>query len=774
MKADLTGISITRREMLQSLGALVVVASRPEDTLAATSSTGTANLAPPFPPNPGELDSWIAIGKDGRVTAFFGKPDIGQGVDTAISQIVAEELDVSLESVDLVMADTALTCDQGGVSGSTGIQRGAIPLRNAAAEARALLVARAATKLGIPADRLQVNAGVISALDNPAKRVAYGELVTGSFNHPLEWNGKRGNTMEATGKAKPKSPDQYKLVGTSPQRREVPLKVFGKFEYIADFKRPNMLYGRALRPAVAGAKPVSVDEKSIASIAGAKVIRKGDFIGVVAKNEWDAIRAARTLKISWSKVPEPFVPHTAVHDYIRKAKPGKRSIEQTVGDVGAVFAKGKRVVEAEYEWPYQSHASLAPACAVAEVTAEGVTVWHSSQKPHATSEAIAKMLGLAPEKVRSVSVAGPGSYGRNDAGDAAGDAAVLSLMTGKPVRVQGGRSDGHGWDPKGPASVHTVRAALGEDGKIEAYQYMTKAFSRMEVATSESSPNDLLAGMLLGFQNPPVHMFGIPTDSYAFPNREMGWETIPSMLSNDSPLRTSSLRDPVGPQLFFASESFVDECSLAAGADPVEFRLRHLTDARDRAVVEAAAKKANWKPGPPGSRRGVRGDVATGRGFAYTERAGTLVAMIVDVEVERATGRVWPRRFVVAHDCGLIVNPQGLTLCIEGNVVQSAGRALFEEVTFDKRNVTSIDWISYPILDIADAPESIDVVLINRTDLPPSGAGEPATRPTAAAIANAIFDATGVRLRKAPFTPERVKAALDAQKSASTKAIASS
>ncbi len=757
MKTALPELALTRRQMLQSLGALFVVVSTPATTFGAASG---ATGMPKLPPDPGELDSWLAIGKDGRVTAFFGKPDIGLGVDTGVSQIIAEELDVSLDSVDLVMADTALTCNQGGVSGSTGIQRGAVPLRNAAAEARALLVARASAKLGIPVERLQVNAGVVSAIDDSTKRIAYGELVSGSFNHQLEWNGKQGNALVTTGKAKPKSPDQYKLVGTSPQRREVRLKVFGQFEYVADLKRPNMLHGRVIRPVFAGARPVSVDATSIASIPGARVVRKADFIGVVAESEWEAIQAARALKVSWSEVPEPFVPHTVVHDHIRKTKAAKREIEQTVGDVDAVFAKSDRVLEAEYEWPFQSHASLAPACAVAEVTAQGVTVWHSSQKPHATSEAIAKMLGLAVEKVRSVSMAGPGSYGRNDAGDAAGDAVVMSMLTGRPVRVQGARSDGHGWDPKGTASIHKVRAALGDDGKVEAYQFMSKGFSRMEVATAESQPNDLLAGMLLGFDNPPVHMFGIPTDVYTIPNREMGWETIPAMLTNDSPLRTSHLRDPLGPQLYFASESFLDECSLAAGADPVEFRLRHLTDTRHRAVVEAAAKQANWKSGPPGSRRSVRGDVVTGRGFAYSERNGTLVAMVVEVDVERATGRVWPRHFVVAHDCGLIVNPQALTLCIEGNVVQATSRALFEEVTFDKQNVTSLDWAGYPILDIMDAPESIDVVLINRTDLPPSGAGEPATRLTAAAIANAIFDATGVRLRKAPFTRERVKAVL--------------
>jgi nicotinate dehydrogenase subunit B len=761
MDAPAMRIPLTRRELLQSLGALIIVA--PAAAVASAAAAPATDLAagaarPPL--HPSELDSWLAIGKDGRVTAFFGKPDVGQGVDTAIAQIVAEELDVSLASVDMIMADTALTCDQGGVSGSTGIQRGAISLRNAAAEARAVLLARASTRLAMPIERLRVNAGIVSVTDTPTLRVAYGELVTGYFHHPLEWNGKYGNALVASGNARPKPADQYQLVGTSAQRRDITAKVFGRFEYVADIRRPNMLFGRVIRPTTAGARPLSVDESSVARIRGAKVVRKADFIGVVAGNEWDAIRAARSLKVNWSDVREPFVPSTAIHDYLRTAKPARREIERSVGDVGAAFTRGGQLVEAQYQWPFQSHASMAPACAVAEVTAAGATIWHSSQKPHATSAAIAKLLDLPTEKVRSVFTTGPGSYGRNDAGDAAADAAVMSLLTGRPVRVQGARSDGHGWDPKGAASIHMVRAMLGADGRLAAHQFMSKGFSRMDVNTAESQPNDVLAGMLLGFNNPPVHTFGIPGDAYEIPNREAGWETVDSMLSNASPLRTSHLRDPLGPQLYFAAESFIDECALAAGADPVEFRLRHLRDPRHIAVINAAVQRAQWEPGPPGYRRRTRGKLMTGRGFAYAQRGDTLVAMVVDVEMERSTGRVWPRRFVVAHDCGLIVNPQGLRLCIEGNIVQSTSRALFEEVSFDQRNVTSVDWASYPILDVLDAPESIDIVLINHPDSPPAGAGEPATRPTAAAIANAIFDATGVRIRTAPFTPARIRAAL--------------
>jgi CO/xanthine dehydrogenase Mo-binding subunit len=647
------------------------------------------------------------------------------------------------------------------VSGSTGIQRGAVPLRNAAAEARALLLAQAAAKLGTQADRLQVLAGVISSLDDTSRQTSYAELVAGSsFNHQLEWNGQYGNGLVASGKAKPKTPEQYTLVGTSVPRFDIPAKCFGQYEYVGDMRRPGMLYGRVLRPPVAGARPVAVDETSIARIAGAKVVRKGDFIGVVADNEWDAVQASRLLKITWSDSPEPFVAHTDIYDYLRNAPVAHRQVEKNVGDAEAVLAQGGQVVKAEYQWPYQSHASMAPACAVAEVTPEGVTVWHSSQKPHATSEGIAKMLGLTTDKVRSISTTGPGSYGRNDAGDAAADAVIMALVTGRPVRAQGARSDGHGWDPKGAASVHEVSAVLSKEGTLEAYRYFSKGFSRVEVSTVENKPNDLLAGMLVGFDNVSAQAFGVPEDGYDIPNRQMGWETVPSMLRNASPLRTSHFRDPLGPQLHFASECFIDECALAAGTDPVEFRLRHLKDPRHIAVVKAAAKKANWQAGAPGARRHRRGEVMIGRGFSYSARGETLVAMVAEVEVHRKTGRVWARHFVVAHDCGLIINPTNLRQCIEGNVVQSTSRALFEEVTFDKRNVTSVDWASYPVLDMKDCPETIDVVLLNHPESPAQGAGEPATRPTAAAIANAIFDATGARLRTAPFTPARVQAAM--------------
>jgi CO/xanthine dehydrogenase Mo-binding subunit len=322
------------------------------------------------------------------------------------------------------------------------------------------------------------------------------------------------------------------------------------------------------------------------------------------------------------------------------------------------------------------------------------------------------------------------------------------------------RHEGHGWDPKGPASVHKCRAALDASGKVVAFHFESKGFSRVDTDTNESDPRHSLAGHLLGLPLNPQHGFGVPAESYGFANKRMAWETIPPLLDRASPLRTAHLRDPVGPQLHFASESFIDEVAAATATDPVEFRLQYLTASRDIAVVKAAAERYGWqKRASPRADRG-KSDVVSGRGIAFAQRAGTVVAVIAEVEIDRRSGRVWPRKFVVAHDCGLIINPDGLRRTIEGNVVQMMSRALWEEVAFDRKSVTSVDWLTYPILDIKEAPETIDIVLIDRPELPPSGAGEPSSRPVAAAVANAIFDATGVRLRRAPFTPDRVKAAL--------------
>jgi len=381
-------------------------------------------------------------------------------------------------------------------------------------------------------------------------------------------------------------------------------------------------------------------------------------------------------------------------------------------------------------------------------------VWTGSQKPHFVRDGVARLLGMAPEKVRAIWVAGPGSYGRNDAGDAALDAAFLSKATGKPVRVQGMRADGTAWDPKGPACVHRARAAIDASGKVIGYEFVSKGFSRQHIATNESDPADSLVGQATGIPAKGTQIFGVPAESYGFENKLLAWETIAPLVENCSPLRTAHMRDPVGPEIHFGAEQFIDELAAAVGEDPVAFRLRYLTEARHQAVVKAAAEKAGWQARNSSER------TMKGRGIAFAERNGTAVAAVAEVEVERSTGRIWARRVVVAHDCGLVINPQGLRYTIEGNVVQGISRAVYEQVRFDRDAVSSVDWASYPILEMQDAPAAIEVVLINRPEVAPSGAGEPTMRVIPAAVANAFFDATGVRLRKAPLNAERVKTAL--------------
>src|SRR5262245_4264711 len=348
---------------------------------------------------------------------------------------------------------------------------------------------------------------------------------------------------------------------------------------------------------------------------------------------------------------------------------------------------------------------------------------------------------------------------RNDAGDAAMDAALLAKAVGKPVRLQYMRDQGTGWDPKGPASIHRARAAIDAAGKVIAYEFGSKAFPRVDVNSNESKPHDTLAGQLTGVALHSGDGFAVPEDSYGFANKRTYWETVSPLLDRGSPLRTSHLRDPIGPQVHFASESFMDEVAAALKLDPVAFRLQYVTDARDIAVIKAAAEKAGWQP-RVSPRQDQSGSKVSGRGFAYVQRHPTRVAMVAEVEVDRSTGKIWVRRFTVAHDCGQIINPDGLRQVIEGGVVQAISRTLWEEVRFNTKNVTSVDWLTYPILDITEAPETIDIVLIDRPEIPPTGAGEPATRPVAAAIVNAVFDATGVRIRRAPLSPDNVKSAL--------------
>jgi nicotinate dehydrogenase subunit B len=756
----------SRRALLKAGGALVVSVGAPialDTVLGIGQAFAQGALAqgtkPPLTPD--QLSSYIAINTDGTVSAFFGKMDMGQGLFVAIGQMVAEELDVPFKAVTVIMGDTATSVNQGGASGSTGIQMGGKQMRMAAAEARRVLVELAAAKLGLPADQLTVTDGTVHAKSDASKKATYAELIGGRyFNVQLDWNKQMGNPLYAPGKAKPKDPKYYKIVGQPIAREDIAPKVYAQEDFCTDVKVPGMVHGRMIRPAVAGAVPVRVDDSSIKDIPGAKVVWDKGFLGVVADKEWDAINAAQKLKVEWSDVKAPFPDQTALYEHIRKAGVRKREIGgKETGNVDEAFKTAARVVEAEYEWPFQSHACMGPACALVEIKDGNVTCWTGSQKPHFVQNGIALSLGIPVEKVRSIWVVGPGSYGRSDADDAAMDAAILANAVGKPVRVQYTREQATGWDPKGPASIHRARAAIDVAGNVVAYEFTSKGFSRLDVQTNGSKPPDTLAGQFRGVPLVVNDGFGVPAESYEFANKRMAWETIPPLLDRGSPLRSAHLRDPVGPQIHFASESFMDEVAAALNLDPVELRLRHVKDPRDVAVIKAAADKAGWQS-RPSPRRDQTGNKVSGRGIAYSQRNGTRCAIVAEVDIDRSTGKIWARKFTVAHDCGQIINPDGLKHTIEGNIVQGISRTLWEEVKFDAKTVTSVDWMTYPILDITETPETIDVVAINRPDTAPTGAGEPSIRPIAAAIANAIFDATGVRIRRVPFSPDRVKQAL--------------
>jgi nicotinate dehydrogenase subunit B len=751
---------LSRRAVLMGTGALVVSVGAPisVEMLAGMNSAYAQGAKPPLTPD--QLSSYIAVNADGTVSAFFGKMDMGHGLFVAIGQMVAEELDVPFKAVTVYMGDTATSVNQGGASGSTGIQLGGKQMRMAAAEARRVLLEMAAQKLGTPADQLIVVNGTVSAAFNRDKKTTYAELIGGRyFNVQLDWNKQMGNALYAPGKAQPKKPSEHKIVGKPIKREDVAPKVFAQEDFCTDIKVPGMVHGRMIRPAVAGQVPVKIDETSIKDIPGAKVVWDKGFLGVVADKEWDAIKAAEKLKVEWSQSAPPFPDQNALYDHIRKAPARKTQIDKQNGNVDEAFKTAARVIEAEYEWPFQSHACMGPACAVVDINDGKVDCWSGSQKTHFVQNGLSAQLGVPLANVHVRWIPGPGCYGRNDADDCAADCAVLAKAVGKPVRLQYSRTEGTGWDPKGPASVHKARAALDAQGNVVAYEFMSKGFSRIDVNTNGSRLHDTLAGHALGVELKPGENFGVPAESYEFANKKMGWETIPPLLDRSSPLRGAHLRDPVGPQIHFASESFMDEVAAATNQDPIEFRLKHVKDPRDQAVIKAAAQKFGWDTRPSPDKRQT-GSKVTGRGIAYCQRNGTRVAVIAQVEVDRTTGKIWAKKFTVGHDCGQIINPDGLEKCIEGNIVQGISRTLWEEVKFDNKNVTSVDWMTYPILDITETPETVDFALISLPDQPPTGAGEPSIRAVSAAIANAIFDATGVRIRRVPFSPDRVKQSL--------------
>ncbi|MGH9737772.1 MAG: molybdopterin cofactor-binding domain-containing protein [Candidatus Acidiferrales bacterium] len=758
---------LTRREFVRDAGGLLIGFSMLDASilprvLAAPLAGAEREHSPRW------LDAWLRVEKDGTIRIFTGKVEIGMGVETGFAQIVAEELDVLPASVRFVMGDTSLTPDQGGVGGSTSIALGAQPLRNVAATARSLLLQIASQRLSVPADQLQVTGGMVSAKAGESKSVSYGELAGGTdLNDIMKITG-RGFGLNVVGRGKPKNPSSYTIVGKPVPRLDIALKILGKWQYVTDVRVPGMLHGRVVRPATAGAQLVNVDDKSAKPIRGyVQTVVEGNFVGVVAENEWAAIRAARALKIAWSK-PEPAFPAQAhLYDHMRSIAPKASKTTLHTGDAEAAIDGTPKKVEARYEWPFQSHATMGPGCAVADVHLDGVsTVWCGGQKPHALQQGFAQLLKVPAEKVRVIWVEDAGSYGRPGFEDTGADAVLLSRAVGKPVRVQWMRDDMTAWGTKGPAVICNMAAGLDDQGNVQALRFTSRAFSGGETMFLPATAGNFLGAQLSGIPNTSgideFVQWGAECVAYNFANVHADAHVVPAFLASSSPMRTSHLRDPEGPATTFAAESFIDELAAAASADPIQFRLKYVNDARLQAALIRAGEAFGWDLRPSPNKLTHAGETATGRGVAIALRGGTRVATIAEVEVNRATGAVRVKRLVCVHDCGLIVNPQALRGTIAANLVQSLSRSLKEEVTFEANRVTSTDWYSYPVARASDVPEKVEIVLIDHPEMEPSGAGEPSSRPTAAAIANAIYDATGARVRQAPLTSARVKAALAA------------
>ncbi|HEX9700080.1 MAG TPA: molybdopterin cofactor-binding domain-containing protein [Acidobacteriota bacterium] len=803
--------STSRRDFLKSSGALVVsfgaTAVTGSEALAALAGAGEAPLAQaagPYPdPDFRQLDTWIVIHPDNRATFYVGKTDCGQGTGTAFRQMMCDELDIAYERTTLVMGQTDVTPDQGGSGGSDAIERDGWPMRRVAAEARRVLLEQASARFGVPIDRLEIRDAMIAVAGDPSRSVTYAELVGGRrFDVALN-----GNNINATsGVAEVKPVQEHRYVGQSIPRYDIPAKVDGSLEWAVDVKLPEMVHARNVRPPVAGATLRRIDESSVADLPGfIQVISRGNYVAVICEREEQAITAARRLQVEWERpAAAPFPASDEVYAYMRAAEPTSGGDPEEQGDPDAAFAGAARIIEAEYEFPFQGHTAIGPAHALADPSDGQMTIYSNDMKAYGMRNGVAEFLGMPRERVRVVWMEGPQAYGRTAADDAGFEAAFLAKEIGRPVRMQWMRDEETAWDTKGPAYAFSMRGGLDDEGRLVALEYDARSADYNHVGYNE--PDTVLIAQLMGRRREAPARGGAarPSDMYAIPNRRTSTHVVSLPMIWETPLRTGNLRDPNGPQVTFASESFIDELAAAAGADPVQFRLDLIAGspeddafrrARSLAVVRAAAEAYGWdtrpspKPGPAtssggdgpgaggaeGSRSARQGNggqgagpVLTGRGIAYTYRSRTIVAEIAEVEVNRETGHVWVKRLVCAHDCGLVINPEGLRRTIECGMLHSLSRALWEEVQFDGEKITSVDWLSHPSLRHSDTPETIDVVLVNgdpkpdRSDLPPYGAGEAICKPLIAAVANAIYDATGVRLRRPPFRDERVLEALEA------------
>lgn len=736
MKISEGPVNVARRDFLKTGGALVVTFSlSPGIANAAGDSASAKTVAPD------QVDGFLSIDAKGEVTVYSGKVDLGTGIRTAMAQIAAEELSVPLDRVIVIQGDTLLTPDQGVTFGSLSIQNGGMQIRQAAATARQALLAEGATKLGIDKDAVLVRDGVVIPKSG-GKGVDYALLVGG-----------KDFRLAVDPKAPTKDPKDFTIVGKPVARLDIPDKVTGRFTYMHDFRRKGMLHARVIRPAGMKATLMSWNDFDCRKIPGyVGTIKKGNFIAVLARSEWGAIVARRAIDTKWSEwagLPD----QAKLWEYVRNSKVAKDEDLQKVGDAGeALKTPNAKLVNASYDFAIHTHGSIGPSCSVAEYVDGKLTVWSASQQTHLLRKQLAMMLEMKADDVRCIYIEGAGCYGRNGHEDAAADAALLAKETGLPVRVQWMRQDEHGWDPKGPPTLFDYRAAIDAQGNVVGWQ--------SEVFIPDR-PKDIVVALL------PAELAGLPTEA-SHPGNIQASLGIPYTFPNiratahwlaETPFRPSWIRTPGRMQNTFGNESFIDEIAVTTGVDPFEFRLKNMKDPRGAELLQALLELSNWKP--RAARAEVSGDIARGRGLAYVkyELVRTYVGAVADVEVNLNTGKVRVVRFHVAHDCGQIINPDGLRNQIEGNVVQTVSRTLIEELKFDRSRVTSVDWKSYPILTFPEVPD-VAIKLMDRQTEKPWGAGEPTAAVVPAAVANAIYNATGARVRSVPFTPEKVQVAL--------------
>ena len=740
-------VILDRRRVLAGSGALIVSFSLAD----AFAQDQAAPAAAPAPNPPGSLkgspflDSWIRIDADGSITVFTGKAELGQGFKTAFQQISAEELDVPFESLKVVTADTRFTANEGYTSGSNSVHDSGTAIQNASAQARELLVAEAARRLDLPAESLRTENGAVISPDG--RRLGYGELVAADMLH-----------VQAQPKSKLKDPASFKVVGQAVPRVDIPAKVTGGAAYVQDMRLPDMVHARVVRPPSYGAQLTDCETSAIEKLPGVvKVIRDGNFLAVVAKKEFQSIKAMNALSAVAKWKETAGLPK---QDDLLRVLTNLPSQDSTIFERTNPSVIGKQTIEATYTRPYQAHGSIGPSCAVAQFVDGAMTVWTHTQGVYPDRQGIAEMLRMPPASVRCIHVEGSGCYGHNGADDAAADAALIArALPGLPVRVQWMREQEHAWEPFGPAMVTKLKASLDGNGAISDWNF--------EVWSNTHSMRPGGAGSMLAAQH-MAQSFAVPAAKpiplpegggdrnaipiYKFPNAHVVHHFIPAM-----PLRISAMRSLGAYHNVFSIESFMDELAVAAGADPVEFRLKHLDDPRGRDVIEKAAQAFGWQKGqkaPPG--RGL------GFAFARYKNLAAYCAIATEVEVNRETGRPRLVRAVAAVDSGQVVNPDGLINQIEGAIMQSMSWTFYESVTFDDTRITSIDWQTYPILRFNSVPDSIDVHVIDRPGQPFLGSGETGQGPAAASIANAVADATGKRLRHLPLTRKRIKDAIDA------------